>query len=215
LPEPDFRWSAPARRHRPCADPAPEAARLRRADLSARRFGAGADPRTLQRAEAGFRPHLPVHQPQPGCRGTYRGPDSRHVSWRDRGAGRNGRLLRRANTSLFEDAAVERAAADTRQAIAYSLARLRAEYPKRIPTMKSFIADLAASGELAVVKRPVNPRHPLAAITKAVQKAGEQAVLFEAVEGSALPVVSNLYGSHERLCRLIGAGEKTFCERWI
>jgi len=81
--------------------------------------------------------------------------------------------------------------------------------------MKSFIADLAARGELAVVKRPVNPRHQLAAITKAVQKAGEQAVLFEAVEGSALPVVSNLYGSHERLCRLIGAGEKTFCERWI
>lgn len=81
--------------------------------------------------------------------------------------------------------------------------------------MKSFIADLAARGELAVVKRPVNPRHQLAAITKAVQTAGEQAVMFASVEGTALPVVSNLYGSHERLCRLIGAGEKTFCERWI
>lgn len=81
--------------------------------------------------------------------------------------------------------------------------------------MRSFIDDLAARGELAVVRRPVDPRHQLAAVTKAVQRAGEQAVLFEAVEGTPMPVVSNLYGSHERLCRLVGAGDKTFCERWI
>jgi UbiD family decarboxylase len=81
--------------------------------------------------------------------------------------------------------------------------------------MRGFIDDLARRGELAVVRRPVDPRHHLAAITKAVQRAGEQAVLFEKVEGSALPAVSNLYGSHERLRRLIGAGEKTFCQRWI
>jgi UbiD family decarboxylase len=81
--------------------------------------------------------------------------------------------------------------------------------------LRRFIDDLARRGELAVVRRPVDPRHQLAAIAKAVQTAGEQAVLFERVEGSALPVVSNLYGSHERLRRLIGAGEKTFCQRWI
>lgn len=81
--------------------------------------------------------------------------------------------------------------------------------------MRSFIDDLAARDELAVVRRPVAPRHQLAAVTKAAQRAGEQAVLFEAVEGTAMPVVSNLYGSHERLCRLIGAGDRTFCERWI
>ncbi|CAH1657843.1 MULTISPECIES: UbiD family decarboxylase [unclassified Chelatococcus] len=82
--------------------------------------------------------------------------------------------------------------------------------------MRRFIEDLAQRGELGVVRRPVNPRHQLAAVTKAVQKAGEQAVLFEKVEGTALPVVSNLYGSHDRLCRLIGAGDgKTFCQRWI
>ena len=81
--------------------------------------------------------------------------------------------------------------------------------------MRRFIDDLARRGELATVRRPVAPRHQLAAVTKAVQKAGEQAVLFETVEGTDLPVVSNLYGSHERLCRLIGAGDKTFCQRWI
>ncbi|MBX3559633.1 UbiD family decarboxylase, partial [Chelatococcus sp.] len=82
--------------------------------------------------------------------------------------------------------------------------------------MRRFIEDLAQRGELGVVRRPVDPRHQLAAVTKAVQKAGEQAVLFETVEGTDLPVVSNLYGSHDRLCRLIGAGDgKTFCQRWI
>ncbi len=81
--------------------------------------------------------------------------------------------------------------------------------------MRQFIDDLQKRGELAVVRRPVDPCHQLAAVTKAVQKAGEQAVLFENVAGSSLPVVSNLFGSHERLRRLIGAGEKTFCQRWI
>ena len=81
--------------------------------------------------------------------------------------------------------------------------------------MKSFIADLAARGELATVERAVDPKHQLAAVTKAVQKSSEQAVLFRNVTGSSFPVVSNLYGSHERLKWLIGAGDKSFCERWI
>ncbi|MBS7707692.1 UbiD family decarboxylase [Chelatococcus asaccharovorans] len=82
--------------------------------------------------------------------------------------------------------------------------------------MRRFIDDLSRRGELGVVRRSVDPRHQLAAITKAVQKASEQAVLFETVEGTNFPVASNLYGSHERLCRLIGAGDgTTFCQRWI
>lgn len=81
--------------------------------------------------------------------------------------------------------------------------------------MRHFINDLIQRGELAVVQRQVDPRHQLAAITKAVQKSGEQGVLFKDVEGTDFPVISNLFGSHERLRRLIGAGENTFCQRWI
>ena len=81
--------------------------------------------------------------------------------------------------------------------------------------MQTFLRDLESRGELARVARQVDPRHQLAAVTRAVQRAGEQAVLFEDVAGSAMPVVSNLYGSHARLCRMIGAGDRTFCERWI
>jgi 4-hydroxybenzoate decarboxylase len=81
--------------------------------------------------------------------------------------------------------------------------------------MRRFLEDLARLGELATVRRAVDPRHQLAAVTKAVQKTGDKAVLFEVVEGTNFPVVSNLYGSHERLCRLVGARDETFCQRWI
>lgn len=57
--------------------------------------------------------------------------------------------------------------------------------------MQRLIDDLARRGELAVVRRPVDPRHQLAAVCRAVQTVGEQAVLFENVVGSPLPVVSN------------------------
>lgn len=81
--------------------------------------------------------------------------------------------------------------------------------------MRNLLQDLEARGDLVRVARPVDPRHQLAAVTRAVQRDGGQAVLFESVGGSAMPVVSNLYGDHARLCRMIGAGGRTFCERWI
>lgn len=81
--------------------------------------------------------------------------------------------------------------------------------------MKHLLHQLRNSGELLTVSRQVDPKHELAAITRAVQKAGEQSVIFENVAGTKFPVVSNIYGSHNRLCALIGAGKKTFCERWI
>lgn len=81
--------------------------------------------------------------------------------------------------------------------------------------MLDFINSLSRNDELLVVNREVDPRFELAAVVKAAQRAGEKAVLFKKVAGSDMPVVSNLFGSHERLKRLIGAEDKTFCERWI
>lgn len=80
--------------------------------------------------------------------------------------------------------------------------------------MKELIERLAAAGDLLVVNREVDPRYELAAVTKRIQDTSAKAVLFEKVTGSALPVVSNLYGSHERLCRLIGATSDAFCPAW-
>lgn len=81
--------------------------------------------------------------------------------------------------------------------------------------MHSLLKTLEARGELRRVAKPVDPQHQLAAVTRAVQRAGGEAVLFETVQGSAMPVVSNIFGSHQRLCDMIGTGEQTFCQRWI
>ncbi|MDA5194995.1 UbiD family decarboxylase [Govanella unica] len=80
--------------------------------------------------------------------------------------------------------------------------------------MKHWIEDIAKAGDLLQVSRKVDPRHELAAVVKAIQKDGEKAVRFARVAGSQMPVVSNLYGSHKRLCDLIQAPEDGFCKTW-
>jgi len=80
--------------------------------------------------------------------------------------------------------------------------------------MKELIRELSDRGELLIVDRKVDPRFELAAVTSQIQKAGDKAVLFRNVAGSALPVVSNLYGSYPRLCRMIGAPADGFCRTW-
>jgi UbiD family decarboxylase len=80
--------------------------------------------------------------------------------------------------------------------------------------MRDLIKQLTDRGELLVVERKVDPKFEIAAVTSQVQKAGDQAVLFRNVAGTPLPVVSNLYGSYPRLCRLIGARTDNFCRSW-
>lgn len=82
--------------------------------------------------------------------------------------------------------------------------------------MRTLIDRLEQSGELVHVNRQVNPKFELAAVTKALQDHTNEAVLFHAVEGSKIPVVSNLYGCHNRLRNMIGAKDgQSFCARWL
>ena len=80
--------------------------------------------------------------------------------------------------------------------------------------MRDFVSELLGAGDLAIVDRVVSPKFELAAVTRRVQQAGEQAVMFQEVGDTGIRVVSNLYGSHARLCRLIGAPDGDFCRRW-
>ena len=80
--------------------------------------------------------------------------------------------------------------------------------------MRKYIEYLENAGQLAVVDKEVDPGHELAAVTKAVQLAGEKAVLFNNVKGTKLPVISNVYASYKRICDIIGAREDGFCQRW-
>lgn len=80
--------------------------------------------------------------------------------------------------------------------------------------MEDFIAGLSRAGQIVTVKREVNPRFELAAVTHAIQQQGNEAVLFENVAGARFPVVSNLYGSPERIARILHAEPRDFCHAW-
>ena len=58
----------------------PEADRLRRAGLGARRLDPGADPEPAQGSAARLRPHLPLHRPRPRRRALDERPDRGHAT---------------------------------------------------------------------------------------------------------------------------------------
>lgn len=80
--------------------------------------------------------------------------------------------------------------------------------------MRDYVERLRARGDLLEVKRPVNPKHELAAVTDAAIRRWGKPVLFHNVIGSKLPVVTNVYGSRERLADIIGIGPHEFCKQW-
>jgi len=80
--------------------------------------------------------------------------------------------------------------------------------------MHNYLKKLSANGEVLIVDKEVDPEFELAAVTKKVQLQGDQVVRFNKVKGSALPVVTNVYGNRKRLCDLIQAPEDSFCKTW-
>ena len=75
--------------------------------------------------------------------------------------------------------------------------------------LKSFIAKLANSGDLARVKCKVDPILEIAAIVNRVCKTGTggKALLFENVQGSDLHVAANLFGSCRRMADCFGVDD--------
>lgn len=80
--------------------------------------------------------------------------------------------------------------------------------------MRDFLSRLKARGELLVVDREVDPFHELAAVTHLAQKRWGKPILFTSVKGSRFPVVTNIYGSRERLAEVIGIRAADFCRQW-
>jgi UbiD family decarboxylase len=80
--------------------------------------------------------------------------------------------------------------------------------------MRAYIDKLIQRNEMRIVKRAVDPRFELAAVVARSQQDSSLPVLFETVQGSSLPVVSNVFGSSDRLCELIGAERGQLCQRW-
>lgn len=81
--------------------------------------------------------------------------------------------------------------------------------------MQSYIQKLLDRGEIRTVSREVDPHHELAAVLSCSQQESDAPVLFQNVRGTEFPVIANLYGSHNRLCELIGTTKGNFCQRWL
>ncbi|MDQ2733641.1 MAG: UbiD family decarboxylase [Pseudomonadota bacterium] len=80
--------------------------------------------------------------------------------------------------------------------------------------MREYMEQLRARGELLEVKREVNPLHELAAVTAAAHRKWNKPILFHKVKGTTLPVLTNIYGSRERLGEILGIGPDDFCRKW-
>ncbi|PYM18911.1 MAG: UbiD family decarboxylase [Candidatus Rokuibacteriota bacterium] len=80
--------------------------------------------------------------------------------------------------------------------------------------MRDYMAKLRARGDLLEVRRPVQARHELAAVTQAAQRRFGKPILFHEVSGTKLPVLTNVYGSRERLAEILGIAPSDFCRRW-
>jgi 4-hydroxy-3-polyprenylbenzoate decarboxylase len=72
--------------------------------------------------------------------------------------------------------------------------------------LNDFLADLEKRALLARVADPISPDLEIAAVTDRACKAprGGPALLFDAPTGFDMPVVTNLYGSTERMCLALG-----------
>jgi UbiD family decarboxylase len=80
--------------------------------------------------------------------------------------------------------------------------------------MREYISRLRERGDLLVVDKEVDPFHELAAVTHAAQKRWGKPILFNKVKGTSFPVVTNVYGSRERLAEVIGIDARDFCRQW-
>lgn len=80
--------------------------------------------------------------------------------------------------------------------------------------LREFLDLLESKGELKRVSTRVLPELEITEITDRVCKSGGPALLFENVEGSSIPVVTNLFGSEKRMAwalgveRLSGIGDR-------
>src|ERR1700704_4450931 len=72
--------------------------------------------------------------------------------------------------------------------------------------LDDFIADLGQRKLLARISDPVSPDLEIAAVTDRACKTagGGPALLFEKPAGYDIPVVTNVYGSNERMCLALG-----------
>lgn len=80
--------------------------------------------------------------------------------------------------------------------------------------LRQTLARFEAADGLIRIRREVDPRHELAAVVKRIQREDNRPVVFEKVRGTALPVVSNLFGDYGNIAAMLGVGKSGLASRW-
>ena len=73
--------------------------------------------------------------------------------------------------------------------------------------LRDFIAQLESRGELTRIRVPVDPMLEMTELCDRVLKAGGPALLFERPKGGTMPVLTNLFGTPQRVARAMGVDE--------
>jgi len=66
-------------------------------------------------------------------------------------------------------------------------------------TLRQCVDDLAATGQLVRIEQPIDPNLEAAEIQRRVFQAGGPAIYFASVKGCRFPMVSNLFGTMDRV----------------
>ncbi|MCW2522348.1 MAG: UbiD family decarboxylase, partial [Frankiales bacterium] len=72
------------------------------------------------------------------------------------------------------------------------------------PDLADLVRDLERSGGLVRVKAPVDPHLEVTGIIQQVLRAGGPALLFENPTRGEMPLLVNLFGTTERMCKALG-----------
>ena len=76
--------------------------------------------------------------------------------------------------------------------------------PRHFPDLQSYVAHLERIGQLVRVHAEVDPYLEVSEITQQVIRRGGPALLFTNPKGADFPLVTNLYGSQQRIELAIG-----------
>ena len=80
--------------------------------------------------------------------------------------------------------------------------------------MRGLLAALQSEDQVLHVSKMVDPRFELAAVTRHIQEDKNLPVIFENVDGTRFPVVSNLYGNYGLVAKIFGTNASGLAAAW-
>ncbi len=82
-------------------------------------------------------------------------------------------------------------------------------------TLRDFVQELMARGELLSLKKPFDPKYEISAVITELGKRKAPAILFEKAKGFQIPVIGNLFGTVGRLALALDIEEDRLLEDLI